>query len=60
MDRIAMIEEAVRVRPSKAAMEVVRREVRHIEAMAETPREKLFAGGLRVLIEMHDKLPPSI
>jgi hypothetical protein len=60
MTRIEQIEEAIRVRPSKAALAALREELIAAEEMADDPCSSLAAGALRILIEMHDKLPPPV
>jgi hypothetical protein len=57
-ERLEKIEEAIRVRPSPSAMILLREDLEAMEELAETHKERLSAGALRILIEMHDKLPP--
>lgn len=56
-DRAMECENATRVRPSKEAMAALREDLEIQDMMASSKREKLVTGALRILIEMHDRLP---
>lgn len=57
MTRTKQLEEATRVRPSKRAMDCLRNTLEAWDDMADSKEDRLEAGALRILIEMHDKLP---
>lgn len=57
MTFVEKLVEATRVRPGKRGMDCLRNTLEAWDAMADSKEDKLEAGALRILIEMHDKLP---
>lgn len=57
--RVEQLEEAVRVRPSKAAMDALRSYHEAWEIVGDGREGSLACSALALLIAMFDKLPPA-
>jgi hypothetical protein len=58
--RLERLEEAVRVRPNRAAVQMLREAATGMTALAGTDAERIEAHALTLLIEMHDKIVKAL